>query len=303
MAEKNKNMWIWVVVIGVVVLFATGVIKLPSSGTETPQLTTPTAPSDLKCTLTLYTRDALATSTTPINVSYFLFNGGNNLKSSGSTSGTDGSATITMNWGSTYKILAYYDESGTDFHAAETSVTCDTPTMTKYLYLNKESNATISKLRDPTDFDENISATAGSTLSFDILYKATTSNAAVRAPMAIVDANLTSVVDVAITGATKVTCPTRISTTTGRKNICFDMGKDWVKASDGTLTIPATVQFSATTAPSTADQLNVKIADQATWQKASATTYSDFVLGAENSETYADVGAGDSASAALYYNG
>lgn len=304
MAKNNNQILIWIAVI-VAAFLLLGGTKLFNGGTSTtPTLTTPTAPSDLKCSLTLYTRDALATSTTPVNVSYYLFNGGNLLKASGSTTGSDSSATITLNWGESYKILAYLDTgSSADYHAAETTVTCDTPTMTKYIYLNKETAANVTKLRDPTDFDSNISATAGSTLSFDILYKAYLSNAAVRKPMAIVNANLTSVVDVTISGATKISCPTRISTTTGRKNICFDMGRDWVKASDGTLTVPATVQFSASTGPATTDSLNVTIADQATWQKASATMYGDFLVGAENTETYADVGAADSTEAALYYNG
>ena len=62
-------------------------------------------PADLKTTITLNTKDALATSATDAKVSYSVFNGDGSYLKDGTT--TTGTGSFTVPWDGDYTILAW----------------------------------------------------------------------------------------------------------------------------------------------------------------------------------------------------
>ena len=289
-------------VIGVAVLYGVGFFGAVEPD-KIPDKEQPGAPSTMLSAITIETKDALATTDTDINASYWIFNGDGTVFKSGTVDATE---TVNVNYdpAATYDILTYEDGgTGDDYYHVWKTVVPDAAAKTVTCHLRKEGQPEITKMNDPIDNDANISTGAGITASFEAMYKNNISESAIYKPILLAEVNATSVVDVSITGATRMTTtPTRVTTTSGYKLLAFQLPEEYLEASDGIVIRPGTIKFSSSTAPSTDDYATFKIVDQAMWRKAIFTNKIDFLIGAENTETFANIGGIDSATSALQFD-
>ena len=297
MARNNAIVWI-VIIVAALLLYQGGFFNslLGKGSKEVSEQ----YPSDLKQSLTINTKDALASTDTDADVSYYLFDDKGAWVKSGAT--VNGTATIDINYGKEYTIIAYSDSAYypvTETFKAEGGQSIKTLN----LALNPVSNATIVSLRDPVDLDSNISSTAGSQVDFDLIYKVTSPNSAINEPIIVVDVNQTSVQDVYLSGLNKVTCPTRISVGSGRKLFCFQ--DTTLLSKNGLRTVSGNVLFSSSITPSKTDLLYVTIIDKQMYADPNYATVgiSAFKVGAENPNTLADVGASDSVKVGIGFAG
>jgi len=307
---KNNN-WIILLVIGAIALLAMGVIPMPSWGSQDDGEIDDLYPSDLETTITLNTGDALATTATNANVSYYVFTADGKYQKEGTTSA--GTGTFDVAAGRDYKIILYDDTAGTsDVDYVPTEVSFSTngadpsgrALQTINVDLYKESNATIKAVQDPVDLNANVSAVAGSTVAFDLLIATTSSNALVHKPVVQVDINSTEVEDVKISGLSSVECPTRNSVSAGHKHYCFLYDID-LKASDGIKKLSGTLLIDSATTPATTSGATFTILDTGIYREAGYRTagYSAFKYGTENPVDDSNIGSADSASLFLEYNG
>lgn len=263
-------------------------------------------PSDLTTTITLNTGDALATTAVGANVSYYVFDANGRYLKEGTTSSGTASFTVPTG-GNNYKVLLYYDAGTTDYLPTEVTFSTDgaDPTgravQTINVDLLKESAATISKVRDPVDLNSNLTSTAaGSTVPFDLLIKASTSNAALYKPFIRAMGNKTSIEKVNFPGLTEITCPDRLPTGATQKTTCFQIDKI-IKSSDGIQTYSGNLKIDSANAPGSTEVMNFTIADTGIYKDADYKTkgYSAFKYGAENPVNDADIGAADSSTGEL----
>lgn len=304
---KNNQLLVYIV-IGVVAALALGLIDMPSgisdifsSGDEVDEL----YPSDLKTTVTLNTGDALATTATNANVSYYVFDSSGKYLKEGTTS--SGTASFTVPSGGNYRILIYDDSSATaaiDYLPIEVTFStdgdspADRAVTTVNVDLFRESNITVEAIRDPVDLDRNVSQGVGQTVNFEVLISAETSNAVINKPILRIEGNSTCLELVTFPSLDAVTCPDRITLSTERKAWCFKYN-DQVKSSDGIKTFAGNLKMDASTACPTAsdvDNVNITVMDTGIYKEANYKTagYSAFKYGSENPISNANIGAGDS---------
>jgi len=274
------------------------------------------APSDRTVTANLVFTDILATTPTNVDATYYLFTSDGKYFTSGQA-GSDGAAAVDVNYGGTYKLLGMNDSTQgggtTDYYPAETTFTADeggSAQIPVSLQLYKESNATVSDIRDPVDLNANISTGLGATSDFEILFKATTSNAAVHKPVIAVLYNstcITSATDLTISGASSVDCPSRITSTQGATQAytCFDTGIEWLKSADSLKTFRGSVKFSATTACGTTNGLTGSVIDTGMYLDPNYQTvgYSAFHWATEDENDNSNIGATDSATDFVQFAG
>lgn len=256
-------------------------------------------PSDKETTITLNTGDELATTATDATVNYYLFDSTGAYLKSGTTS--SGTASFNVPVDASYDLIIYYDESGTDFLPKEVTFTTGSePTQTVNVDLRKESAATISKVRDPVDLDTNVSVGTGQTVAFDLLIKATTSNAALNNPIVVIDVNSTAVENVFMTGLTKVSCPDRLSEATDHQKYCYKDTRQII-ASDGIVTYSGSLKMDDSTAATDEDSVVFTIIDEGIYRESNYRTAgkSAFKYGAENPVDNSDIGAADSSTSTL----
>jgi len=271
-------------------------------------------PADLKTTITLNTKDALATSSTIAPVNYYVFkaNTGEFIKE-GTTNG-DGQDAFDVQYGGSYKIIAYNDTSATSgagFLPEEITFVADNEEgslKTINMELNKVGGLQIIDVRDPVDLNGNISYGAGSTQSFQILYKNNVSNAAVLNPTIVLEGNRTGIdsdgIKIVTSGYSSVDCPNRLT-------LRFSANRFWcfkyngvVTSSDGIQTVDGTIKFDDTSSPGTTSHLGVYLLDEQQVKKANyiQAGSSAFYTAAEDTAD-ADVGAVDSTSDFVGYAG
>jgi len=306
----KNNVWLIVAVVAVIAVMS-GWISLPSFGDNDRDIEE-LYPSTLKTSMTLNTGDKLATSATDTNVSYYVFDDAGNYLKEGTTS--SGTASFDVPSGvNNYKILVWDDTSGTaewDYLAEEIIFSTDGSDPTKRaeqtinVDLYRESNVTLKAVRDPIDLNANVSATAGSTVAFEVLYQTEISNAAANKPVIMVDVNTTEVETVSISGLTSTPCPDRIATDGGRKFYCFEDNKILL-SSEGIQSVSGTFKVASAVTPSTTSEVVFRIIDSGMYRESDYKTagYSAFKKGTENPVTNADIGARDSIESNLDFAG
>lgn len=331
MAKGGFPVWLIIVILLVaVVAFDIGGVDskfLHLFHKEGAAPTTPTGggeavtPSSGLCEFTLNTKDALTSTNTNADVTYVIFEADSGAqKKSGSTS--SGTASFDLDFGKNYKIVGYLDSGSTDYYwedevllegqsAPVTTFTCDQPTLTGYMYLVGETPLNTTKLRDPNDFDSNVSLPASGTASFDVLLKTSESYKGTRYPAIIFDANTTSIDNIECGGST-ISVPSRITTTSGYKKIAESLDREYIKSKDGTVVVSCSVT-ALSSAPATTDYLNITTMDKTFWVKAQADNIADYIEGYQNDETSSDIGVEDGgcssdqsqakATCQLYFNG
>jgi len=247
---KNTGMIVILVAIGLIVLVGQGYIDLGGlMGGREGVSQGEAFPSDLETTITLNTKDALATTDTDATVSYYVFKSNGEFVKSGTTS--SGTASFTVNWAGDYEVLAYYD-TGTKFYPESITFTADGgegAQKTINMGLIPASNITIDLARDPVDLDGNITVGTGQQVNFDLLYHVTDASSATYKPVITVDVNRTSVSDVSLGGLPEVACPDRLSVDSGRKLMCFQ--DSTLKSIEHIRILQGSILFSSSTAPGT----------------------------------------------------
>jgi hypothetical protein len=302
--KAATNGWLWIVVIvGIVLLinaqpaFLSNLLGKDSTSTDGSSV----PPADKQQTITLNTKNALSTSDINANVSYYVFSDDGKFVKSGTTA--TGTASFTVNYGASYKILAYTD--GT-YYPQERSFVADgngAAQQTINLGLNPVSNATINKVRNPVDLSANITVGVGKTVDFDVLYAPTSSSSAINSPVIVFDVNQTSVSDVTLGTKTKIPCPIRLTTSAQRKKICYQ--DTTLLSTDSLRVVSGKIVFSGTTTPGTTDGMTVTIIDTQKYADPNFAIkgYDAFHDGTENLNTNLDVGAADSISYFLEFAG
>jgi hypothetical protein len=273
-------------------------------------------PSDLTTTITLNTKDALATTSTNANIDYFVFKkkSGEFYKEGTTSSGSDSFDVQALG---SYRLLAYNDTSATsgagylpeeiEFKANDKEASVKTINMK----LNKVGGLEVVDFRDPVDLNNNISYTAGSTQSFQILYKCNVSNAAILNPIIVLEGNRTGIdsdgVKTSTSGYEEVDCPNRLSLTdSANKFWCFEYDGTVTSAS-GIQTVDGTIKFDDTNDPghsATGPHMTVYMIDQQQIKEPDYVTegYDSFYIDAEDTDD-SDVGCVDSTKTYLGYNG
>jgi len=305
MAKDNSKILVWVLV-AVVALLALGIINVDKIfGGDNEDDAKDLYPSTLTTTITLNTGDALATSATQTTVKYYVFTASGNYLKEGTTS--SGTASFTVPTAGNYKLIAYYDEAGTDYLPMEVSFSTDgsnpegRAVQTVNMDLYKESNATISAVRDPVDLDTNITASAGASVDFDVLLKATTAYAALNKPVIVVDVNSSEWQDVSMSTLSEVTCPSRLTSGSQREKYCFQYNSP-VLSSEGIQMFSGNLVADSANAPVSNSQVNITVIDAGLYIEPNYKTsgYSAFKQSAlQNPLSKADVGATDSSTSTL----
>jgi len=295
MAKNNMLVWL---IVGVAVYFVI------SSGALTGMFSSGDSvvdkyPSDMTTTITLNTGDELATSATAANVSYYVFTASGDYLKEGTTS--SGTASFDVPAGGEYKMIVFYDEGGTDYLPVVKTFSTDGTDPTKRavqtvnIDLKKESAASISSVRDPIDLNSNITVTAGNAIDFDVLIKAATAHAAVRKPIILVDVNSSEWQDVAIGGLSEVSCPDRLSVSSGHKFYCFQ-SSNIISSDSGVVMFSGTLYADSVNSALSGSKVGFKVIDEGIYLEPNYKTlgFSGFKYGPENTNDDSDVGAADS---------
>ena len=302
--------------IAIIVLLAAAVYLVwqSSQGTDIPDNL---IPSDLKTTVTLNTYDALATTPTAADVQYYIFKSNGEFYKTGET-GSDGQDSVDLQYGGDYDLIAYnesnaWSSTGGGYIPVETSFQADSgegSIKTINMKLYKVGGMTVTDVLDPVDLNSNISRTAGSTESVNVLWKVNVSNTAIYRPVLVVDYNQTGIesdgIKVSSAGWTETDCPHRLTTGSGRVKACFIYDDDdhVVLSSDGIQTIRTTIQIDDSTAVGTTSHAEYQIIDTMMYREPDYVTAgkSAFLYGQEDSAD-SDVGAGDSDDQRIEFNG
>ena len=313
-SEKNMadNKWIVLVAIIGVVLFLTGYLKIPSTGTGTTDTgaitSTIECPSDGKTSVQLTTIDELASSATNANVSYYVFKSDGSFYKSGTTSA--GTASFDVQCAKEYKLIAYADDgTAPDYYPTEVTFTSDgdDPSVKALnIALKKEGGSIISTVRDPVDLNTKIAVGAGVTSGVEVVFKSNISNAATKDIGIVVDVNSTEVQDVTAnvgSGFAKITCPRRLTSNAGRTKYCFE--KDgFITSADGTQVYGFSIKFSSTTT-TTGDNATFTAIDRGMYQNPdwNVKGISAFLTDYENKNDNTNVGQTDSSIVNVEYTG
>jgi len=265
-------------------------------------------PSSGLTEVTLNTQEALASSATDSNVAYYAYDDGVLVKE-GAT-GSDGTVSFDLECGvgKTYSLLILNESAATtgiypSTHTIDASGSVDVLNVKTYEY-GQLDIANLGSSIDPTGA-ANVTAGAGKTCGFTITFTSNESAAAFNKPLIMCETNVTSVVDVFLTGATiaDTKAPVRLTAASGYEYHAFEYDK-MLLSTDASVMLSGKIEFSTSSAPVTTDGMNCTIIDQTKFRVAEYKTLSlvdGFIEAAENTETRASIGAPDSNEKQLGY--
>ncbi len=271
-------------------------------------------PSSGLTEVTLNTQEALASSATNSNVSYFVYDNGVLVKD-GST-GSDGTVTFDLGCaaGKTYTMLTLNEVStAAGIYPITTVVEANDAQETINLKTYEYGQVDLANLGSSVDPAQSyqVNAGTGKTCGFVVTFTSNESAAAVNKPIIICEANTSAVIKVHMTGLTAVQSkiPGRLSGTAGKKMWAFEYDKLF-KSTDSAVKVSGQIEFTSSKTIAAKDNMSCIIIDQATFKLADYKTLSlsdGFVVNsAENTETFADIGAPDSSAfdlERLHFNG
>jgi hypothetical protein len=262
---------------------------------------------------TINAQEALASTATNANVTYYIFDSTGGLVTSGDT-GSDGTTSVDLacGTGKTYKALIINEKTASGYYPEEITIVADKPTTTTNLKVYEYGQvnvAGISSSADPTG-DDNISAGTGKLCGFTITFSENESASAFNKPLIMCLVNTTAVTDLTMVGANEVSSkkPLRISSPGGHQYYTFEY-PELVKSTSGAIKVNGNIQFTSSAtvdANSAKNNMSCFIADQATFKKADWKTLSlseGFLEAGENQETLVDIGAPDSNRKTLEFGG
>lgn len=262
---------------------------------------------------TINAQEALASTATNANVTYYIFDTSGGLVTYGDT-GTDGTTSVDLacGEGKSYKALIINEKTTTGFYPEEITITATKPTSVTNLKVFEHGQinvAGIASSADPTG-DDNISAGTGKLCGFTLTFSENESASAFNKPLIMCLVNTTAVTDLTMVGVTEVSSkkPLRISSPGGHQYYTFEYPEQ-VLSTSGAIKVNGNIQFtSSATVDSNAAKNNMSciIVDQATYKKAEWKTLSlseGFLEAGENQETLVDIGAPDSNRKTLEFGG
>lgn len=309
---QMKGGWLILVVIALVAayMFNLGGIqdlfKVPED-----KIAVDNCPSSGLTEWTLNAQEALASTATDANVSYYVYDNGVLVKS-GDT-GTDGTVSIDVECGrgKTYQALVLNENTTVGFYPQQVTIDASGPTDVSNLKMyeyGQVSVANVGSSSDPTG-DDNISAGTGKNCGFTITFSNNESASGINKPLIMCLVNVSAVTDVTMSGVTEASAkkPNRISAISNHQYYVFELDK-LVKSTDSAIKVNGMIQFSSSASIVTTEGNNMSciVVDQATYRKAEYKTLSlseGFVEAAENVETISDIGAPDSNRMTLEFAG
>ena len=305
MAKNNDGMkwFIGAIVVVLGILYFTGAFNTGTS-TETP--VGPTAPDTQTCVLALSTVDALSSSVILPNGTYYIFDSDGTKLESGAVLNGEASG-ISLNWDANkdYQLLVYRDEGSNDYYPYEQTFKCDQANKKISFDQKAESASTIVAYNAKNSTNTTaIIVSQGSTVSIEIDLQATTSSAAIRKPIVVAIANSTAVTGINFDGKTKSAMSlNRMSSNIpqGFAAYYFPLSMDYLYATDGEVAKTMTITFSNNVGPLANDYVKLYLIDETTYMRTPGNAKSDFPSGAENIDTFANVGADDSAVGYVYF--
>ncbi len=305
-AKMSGGHLILLILVGIYVVTQTSLFDEILGGEETP---IGNCPSSGLTEVTINTQEALASSATNANVTYFVFDNGV-LHKNGET-GSDGTVSFDVECGAgkTYTALIYNEVANDGFYPEQVTIDASGPTFTinKQMYQYGGVNlVSVASNIDPAG-NSNVSAGLGKECGFVITYTVNESASAFNKPLIICEANTSCVSDVTLNGVTEAPSkrPNRLSAYKGYAWYTWEVDK-LVKSSDPAQKLEGSIKFSSTvnTTGRGEENMTCRIVDQATFKLANYKTMSlseGFVEAAEDTESITDVGGPDSNLAVLHY--
>lgn len=268
-------------------------------------------PSSGLTEVTINAQEALASTATAANVSYYIYDNGVLVKN-GDT-GDDGTVAIDLGCGigKTYTAFIVNEQTETGYYPQTISIEASNPTITKNLKMYEYGSmnlASVVSSSSPTG-NESISVGTGKNCGFTLTFSENESAAAYNKPLIMCLVNSTAVIDMTMTGVTEVASkkPIRVTSPGNHQYYVFEYDS-LLKSTDGAVKVNGKLQFtsSATVPSANTSNMSCILVDQASFRKAEYQTLKiseGFVEAAENSETIVDIGALDSNRKTLYFNG
>lgn len=270
-------------------------------------------PSSGLTEVTINTQEALASTATNAGTDYYIFDKDGVFITTGA-SGSDGQSVFDLECaiGKKYDAIVFNDTANDGFYAQKIEIDASGPTDTHNLkmYQYGEVNlVSVASSTDPLGYNQ-VAAGTGKTCGITITFNENETASAFNKPLIMCMFNTTEVVDIDLNGVNEADSkkPTRITPISGYTYQTFELDK-LLKSTDSAQKISGTVEFDGTTT-TFGGSINCTIADQATWLKAEYQTLSlneGFLVGAENSESRANVGGPDTSTAShpgrLHFNG
>lgn len=272
-------------------------------------VTTDDCPSSGLTEVTINAQEALASSATNANVSYYFYKDGA-LVSNGDT-GTDGTIAVDIGCGDTYDLLVLNEQTETGYYPQRAQIVADRATVTKSFKMYEYGSFNLASVVSSTDpaGDDNISVGTGKTCGFTITFSSNESASAVNKPLIICMANKTAVDELTLNGVTVATSkrPDRITTPSTQKLWIWEYN-ELLKSTDGAVKLNGQIKFDSTYTIATQVKNNISctLVDQATYRVAEWQTLgigTGFVESAENLESLANIGALDSNRRTLEFGG
>lgn len=321
----NKNGAITGGTVLIIVLLVVGAyVFIPSVQTTVddilggePSIPTTTAISKCPSTglteVTLNTQEALASTVTNANTTYFVYDNGALVKN-GET-GSDGTVAFDVECGvgKQYTMYVNNDKVETGFYGQTVTIdaTAATDVINLKMYEYGEVNLASVVSSAAPDGNGSIKIGAGKTCGFTITFSENETASAYNKPILLLEVNATAVQDITMTGVNEVTSkiPSRLSSAmvAGKQMYAFEY-PELVKSTDAAVKVSGQIVFSSSMSVVTAlaNNLDVVIVDQARYIISDYQTLSlneGFLEAAENRDTLAEIGGLDSANATLYFNG
>lgn len=269
-------------------------------------------PSSGLTEFTLNAQEALASSATNVNVSYYIYDDGTLVKE-GDT-GADGTVSVDVACaaGKTYEAIVLNEKATTGVYAQQFTIDATAATFTKNIKTYEFGQINVASVvasADPTG-DDNISAGTGKTCGFTVTFSNNESASGYDKPLIMVLVNNSAVSDITMDGVTEAPTkkPARITTPSNLIYYVFEY-PSMVKSTDAAIKVSGKVQFSSSMtvdANAAKNNLSVIVVDQSAYRVAEYKTLSlkdGFVTAAENMDTQAAVGAPDSNRKTLEYGG
>lgn len=289
-----------------------GLKDLISPGPVTPPTPLGKCPSSGLTEVTINAQEALASTATNANVSYYIYDDGTLVKE-GET-GSDGTVSVDVACavGKTYSAIILNEKALTGFYPQQFSIDASDATFTKNLKMYEFGQINVASVvssADPTGA-ANISAGTGKTCGFTVTFSNNESASGYDKPLILVLTNSSAVTDLTMDGVTEVPSkkPQRITTPSNLIWYAFEY-PSMIKSTDAAIKVSGKVQFSSSmTVDSNAgkNNLSVIVVDQTAYRVAEYKTLSlsdGFVTAAENLETQGAVGAPDSNRQTLAFVG
>jgi len=279
----------------------------------TPTAATTKCPSTGLTEVTLNTQEALASSVTNANTTYFVYDNGALVKN-GET-GSDGTVAFDVECGvgKKYTMFVNNDKVATGFYGQTVTIDASAATEVINLKMYEYGGVNLASVVSSAAPDGNgsIKIGAGKTCGFTVTFSENETASAFNKPILLLEVNATAITDITMTGVDEVAnkIPIRLSSAmvSGRTMYGFEY-PHLIKSTDAAVKVSGQLVLDPTRTVVVAltNNLTAKVVDQAKYIKANYQTLSlneGFLESTENKDTLTEIGGTDSNEQTLYFNG